>query len=210
MSEIDGKNNEGFDTDQQYIAGVYARSLIDATEKSGSTEDVLLQLDSFVVDVLSKIPVMSAMFGSPRVSREDKDKLIDSALSGKADRSLVNFLKVLNAHDRLDCLNAVNTNAKALFNEKNGRVEAFVTVAESMSDELKSSVGSKLKQMLGKEVILSVKVDPEIIGGMIVKVGDTVYDSSVANQLAQVRSKAMDGMLQKVRGSIESFVTESA
>lgn len=210
MSEIDVKNNEGFDTDQQYIAGVYAKSLIDATEKSGSTEEVLLQLDSFVVDVLSEIPVMSAMFGSPRVSREDKDKLIDSALAGKADRSLVNFLKVLNAHDRLDCLNAVSANAKALFNEKNGRVEAFVTVAEAMSDDLKSSVGLKLKQMLGKEVILSVKIDPEIIGGMIVKVGDTVYDSSVANQLAQVRSKAMDGMLQKVRGSIEDFVTESA
>lgn len=210
MSEIDEKNNEGFDTDQQYIAGVYAKSLIDATEKSGSTEEVLLQLDSFVVDVLSEIPVMSAMFGSPRVSREDKDKLIDSALAGKADRSLVNFLKVLNAHDRLDCLNAVSANAKALFNEKNGRVEAFVTVAEAMSDDLKSSVGLKLKQMLGKEVILSVKIDPEIIGGMIVKVGDTVYDSSVANQLAQVRSKAMDGMLQKVRGSIENFVTESA
>lgn len=210
MSEIDVKNNEGFDTDQQYIAGVYAKSLIDATEKSGSTEEVLLQLDSFVVDVLSEIPVMSAMFGSPRVSREDKDKLIDSALAGKADRSLVNFLKVLNAHDRLDCLNAVSANAKALFNEKNGRVEAFVTVAEAMSDDLKSSVGLKLKQMLGKEVILSVKIDPEIIGGMIVKVGDTVYDSSVANQLAQVRSKAMDGMLQKVRGSIENFVTESA
>jgi len=210
MSEIDEKNNEGFDTDQQYIAGVYAKSLIDATEKSGSTEEVLLQLDSFVVDVLSEIPVMSAMFGSPRVSREDKDKLIDSALAGKADRSLVNFLKVLNAHDRLDCLNAVSANAKALYNEKNGRVEAFVTVAEAMSDDLKSSVGLKLKQMLGKEVILSVKIDPEIIGGMIVKVGDTVYDSSVANQLAQVRSKAMDGMLQKVRGSIENFVTESA
>ena len=140
MSEIDVKNNEGFDTDQQYIAGVYAKSLIDATEKSGSTEEVLLQLDSFVVDVLSEIPVMSAMFGSPRVSREDKDKLIDSALAGKADRSLVNFLKVLNAHDRLDCLNAVSANAKALFNEKNGRVEAFVTVAEAMSDDLKSSV----------------------------------------------------------------------
>lgn len=210
MSEIDENNNKGFDTDQQYIAGVYANSLIDATEKSGSTEEVLSQLDSFVVDVVSKIPTMTAMFESPRVSREDKDKLIDAALTGKADKSLINFLKVLNGHDRLNCLSAINSNAKALFNEKNGRVEAFVTVAESMTDDLKSSVGSKLKQMLGKDVVLNVKTDPSIIGGMIVKVGDTVYDSSVANQLAQVRSTAMNGMLQKVRGSIDTFVTETA
>lgn len=210
MSEIDENSNEGFDTDQQYIAGVYANSLIDATEKSSSTEEVLSQLDSFVVDVLLKVPSMASMLESPRVSREDKNKLIDRALVGKADKSLINFLKVLNGHDRLDCLAAINSKAKAFFNEKNGRVEAFVTVAESMSDDLKSSVASKLKQMLGKEIVLNVKTDPSVIGGMIVKVGDTVYDSSVANQLSQVRRTAMNGMLQKVRGSIDSFVTETA
>ena len=72
MSEIDVKNNEGFDTDQQYIAGVYAKSLIDATEKSGSTEEVLLQLDSFVSTFFRKFRSCQqclGLHGSPEKTR---------------------------------------------------------------------------------------------------------------------------------------------
>ena len=205
----DQEKKAGFNTDQQYIAGVYAKSLIDAAEKAGNTETVLEQLDSFVVDVLGGIARLADALESPRVSQEDKTRLIDSALSGKADPTLVNFLKVLNAHSRLDCLRAINSRARSLFNELRGRVEAFVTVADEMPQDIESSVAEKLKSMLGKEVILNVKTDPEIIGGMIVKVDDTVYDSSVANQLAQVREAALERTVQKVRNSLETFAVET-
>ena len=205
----DQEKKAGFNTDQQYIAGVYAKSLIDAAEKAGNTETVLEQLDSFVVDVLGSIARLADALESPRVSQEDKTRLIDSALSGKADPTLVNFLKVLNAHSRLDCLRAINSRARSLFNELRGRVEAFVTVADEMPQDIESSVAEKLKSMLGKEVILNVKTDPEIIGGMIVKVDDTVYDSSVANQLAQVREAALERTVQKVRNSLETFAVET-
>ncbi|MEE2642974.1 MAG: ATP synthase F1 subunit delta [Planctomycetota bacterium] len=205
----DQEKKAGFSTDQQHIAGVYAKSLIDAAEKAGNTETVLEQLDSFVVDVLGSIVRLADALESPRVSQEDKTRLIDSALSGKADPTLVNFLKVLNAHSRLDCLRAINSRARSLFNELRGRVEAFVTVADEMPQDIESSVAEKLKSMLGKEVILNVKTDPEIIGGMIVKVDDTVYDSSVANQLAQVREAALERTVQKVRNSLETFAAET-
>ena len=78
-----------------------------------------------------------------------------------------------------------------------------------MPQDIESSVAEKLKSMLGKEVILNVKTDPEIIGGMIVKVDDTVYDSSVANQLAQVREAALERTVQKVRNSLETFAVET-
>ena len=200
---------DGLNTDQQHIAGVYAKSVISATEKSGNTEEVLEQLDSFVVDVLGKIPQLNAALRSPRISLDEKASLIDSALSGRADKTFVNFLKVLNNHNRLDCLPAINQQAKVQFNELRGRVEAAVTVADELTPQLKEAVQSKLKAVLGKDVILTVKTDPRIIGGMIVKVGDTVYDSSVANQLAQVRASALDQTMQKVRDSIGSFVTET-
>ena len=95
-----------------------------------------------------------------------------------------------------------------MFNEQQGRIEAFVTVADQLPAELESTVGEKLKKMLGKEVILSITTDPEIIGGMIVKVGDTVYDSSVANRLRQLRETVVDGAMLKVRQSINKFATE--
>ena len=63
--------------------------------------------------------------------------------------------------------------------------------------------------MLDREVVLNVSTDPSIIGGMIVKVGDTVYDSSVANQLNQLRETTMDRTMQKVRSSIDSFAVDT-
>ncbi|MEC9092390.1 MAG: ATP synthase F1 subunit delta [Planctomycetota bacterium] len=209
MSEKDQDQTEGFNTDQQHIAGVYAKSLLEAAEKSGTTEEVLEQLDSFVGDVLGRIAKLGEALNSPLVSAEDKSRLIDLGLSGKASKTLMHFLKVLNNHGRLDCLKAINVQAKSLFNELKGRVEAFVTVADELPADLEASVQENLKSMLGKDVILTIKKDPEIIGGMIVKVGDTVYDSSVANQLTQIRETTMNRAMQKVRDSIESFAVDA-
>ena len=209
MTDQNQEQQDRLNTDQQYIAGVYAKSVIDASEKTGKTEEVLEQLDSFVSDVLGKIPQLDAALQSPRVTPEEKSSLIDSALAGKADQTLINFLKVLNNHDRLDCLPAINQQARTMFNELRGRVEAAVTVADELTPSLEKEVQEKLKSVLGKDVILSVKIDPEIIGGMIVKVGDTVYDTSVSNQLAQVRASALDQTMQKVRDSIGTFVSDS-
>lgn len=209
MSDQEQVQSAKFNTDQQYIAGVYAKSLIDSTEKSGTTEEVLEQLDSFVVDVLGTLPQLSEALESPRVSPDEKSRLIDSALQGRADGTLINFLKVLNNHGRLDCLGAINSEAKTLLNELRGRLEAFVTVADELPAEMQDAVRDKLKSIFNKEVILNVRQDPEIIGGMIVKVGDTVYDSSVANQLAQVRSTTLDRAMQKVRGSLETFAVDT-
>lgn len=209
MSEKEQNQKEGFNTDQQYIAGVYAKSLLDAAEQAGTTEEVLEQLDSFVVDVLGCIPKLAEALDSPLVSAEDKSRLLDSGLSGRANRTFKNFLNVLNQHGRLDCLKAINAQAKSLFNDIKGRVEAFVTVADELPPDLESSVRENLKSMLGKDVLLTINTDPKIIGGMIVKVGDTVYDSSVANQLTQVREMTMDRAMQKVRNSIESFAIDA-
>ncbi|MDG2468547.1 MAG: ATP synthase F1 subunit delta [Pirellulaceae bacterium] len=202
------EQNESYDTDQQYIAGVYAKSLLEAVAANENSGDVLEQLDSFVGDVLNSVSGLAEFLVSPRIPSADKSKLIETALREKADPILINFLKVLNNHGRLDCLRAINNKAKELFNEQQGRIEAFVTVADQLPAELESTVGEKLKKMLGKEVILSITTDPEIIGGMIVKVGDTVYDSSVANRLRQLRETVVDGAMLKVRQSINKFATE--
>lgn len=209
MTDQKPARHSGLDTDQQHIAGVYAKSLIAATEKTGNTEEILEQLDSFVVDVLESIPQLDAALQSPRIAPQEKHRLIDEALSGRGDSTLIRFLKVLANHQRLDCLRAINRQARVQFNQLRGRVEAAVTVADDLTPELEAAIQDKLKAMLGKEVILTVSRDPRIIGGMIVKVGDTVYDSSVANQLAQVRQAALSQTVQQVRDSLDSFVVDN-
>lgn len=209
VNSTDNADQNEFDSDQQHLASVYAKSIIDAAENAGKTESILEGLDSFVTDVLGKIPKLAMAFDSPRVSTQERAHLIEKSLAGRADQMLINFLKVVNEHGRLNCLGAINQKAKSLLNELRGRVEVSVTVAESLSSDLEGSVKDKLEAMLGKEVILNVQTDSEIIGGMIVKVGDTVYDSSVANQLEQLRRHAFEGTMTEVRGSVDRFAVEA-
>lgn len=209
MSETDLEPENGFDSDRQYIAGVYAKSLIDAAEKVSKSDEVLQELDSFVNDVLKGVPTLELALTSPRLSADEKNRLIDAAIGRQANPLLVNFLKVVNAHGRLDCLAAINARAKEMLNELRGRVDAEVIVAEEISEDQQSQIADRLRGLLGKEVILDVRTDPSILGGMIVKVGDTVYDASLANRLEQVRQTALDRTMQKVRGSLGAFVVDS-
>ncbi len=88
-----------------------------------------------------------------------------------------------------------------------GRVQATLTTAEPIDAEVKQEVEKKLAKMLGKQVQVASKTDPGIIGGMIVRINDTVYDGSVFNQLNQVRTKAIKGAIGAIRGAIDSFTT---
>ena len=109
---------------------------------------------------------------------------------------------------RFDCLLAIRQSAQRMHNEMAGRVDANVVTAEAIDDDLKSKIQSQLSKHFGKTVVVNSSVDPTIIGGMVVRVGDTVFDSSVANDLKRVREKTVENAGQKIRESIERFVTE--
>ena len=88
-----------------------------------------------------------------------------------------------------------------------GRLQAVVTSASPMDGETVERITDQLSKTLGKEVILRVLVDPEILGGIVVRVGDPVYDGSVVNQLAQVRSRAVKRASDSIRGKLDRFTT---
>jgi F-type H+-transporting ATPase subunit delta len=134
--------------------------------------------------------------------------LIDKSLQGRADKSLMDFLKILAQRGRFDCFPAVERAARGIQDEMTGRVRAVITSATELSDEMKERLEKQFSTMLGKKVLASVKVDPAIIGGVVVRVGDTVYDISVANKLKQLKSKAIKGVSDSIRQSIERFATE--
>ena len=88
-----------------------------------------------------------------------------------------------------------------------GRVQATLTTAEEFEDSTRAKISDRLSSVLGKQVSLSAVVDPEIIGGMVVRVGDTVYDASVANQLNQVRAKAIKRAADAIRERLDRFAS---
>jgi F-type H+-transporting ATPase subunit delta len=195
----------GFDAGREHLGHVYGQALLGAAEKAGVTEQVMAELDSLVDDVLEKLPNLRNVFAAPKVTAEEKERILDKILGG-ASRILLQGLKVMARHGRLDCVRDVRLAFRKLLNELRGRVEVLVRVATPISDAQLSQIADKLRGMLKKDVDIKMEVRPEILGGIIVKVGDTLYDGSVVAKLDQMRSKALVNTEKELRAALERFV----
>ena len=194
-----------FDTGQQYLGTVYAKALLGAAEKVGNADLVVDELNSFVDDVLAKVSGLSSTLTSPRVASEAKAAMLDKALGGKVSTEMLNFLKVVARHGRFDCLGAIRQAAQHQLNDLRGRVEVFLYAAQLPSHESIELISNRLKALLGKDIDLQVHVDQELIGGVKLRIGDTVYDASVANRLVRLKSELLSKTGQQLRDNLDRF-----
>ncbi len=208
MAEQEIQHATVFDTDRQYLGDIYAKSLLAVSQESGNMDQVLEELDSFA-SAISKLDNVRQTLESPRVPTPHKVELIDKiANSAGCSDVFKRFLKVVVEKERFDCLSAIRHSAQRMHNEMSGKLEANVVTAEAIDDGLKSKIASQLSSHFGKDVMVTASVDPSIIGGMVVRVGDTVFDSSVANELSRVRHRAIDRAGQEIRKSLDRFAQE--
>ena len=202
------KHSTVFDSDQQQLGKVYARALLAFGKEAGKLDQMVEELDS-VIDVVGRVPGMKDALESPRIKFDGKAKLLDKAFSGKVDKGVIDFLKVVGRKGRFDCLGAISASARVMQDEMSGRVQAVLTSASEIDDSVKNNISDKLSKVLGKTVNLASVVDPEILGGIVVRVGDTVYDGSVVSQLAQVRVKAVKKAADAIRAQLDRFASSS-
>ncbi len=186
--EIIVEHETVLDPTQQRVGEIYARALLGVGQKSGGLDELLSQLDSYLDDVLSKLPKFRQAMESPRIAVDQKEQWIDSSVGDKGSREFKNFLKILARKGRFECLPAVRRAAHKLYNEYSGRVEATLITAAPIDDESRVRAAQQLAQRLGKEIDLRTQVNPEILAGSVIRVGDTVYDDSIKNQLQRARS----------------------
>jgi F-type H+-transporting ATPase subunit delta len=197
-----------FDSDQQQLGNVYAKALLEFGKDSGKVDQMVDELCG-VADAVREVPGLQALLESPRIASDEKVKLLDKAFGGKVDKNLVNFLKVIGNKGRFDCLGSIASSARTMQDEMSGRVQAVLTSASEIDQNVKDNIAQSLSKVLGKTVSLTSSVDPKILGGMIIRVGDTVYDGSVVNQLAQVRAKAVKRAADAIREKLDRFATSS-
>jgi F-type H+-transporting ATPase subunit delta len=197
------------DTTQQRAGEIYARALLAIGRNTGQMDELLAQLDSFVDDVVRKLPLLGQALDSPRLNQAQKERVIDRALAKGATADFRNFVKVLTRKNRFGAIRAVQAAAHKLYNEYRGRVAATLITASPPGSEVLQWANQTLARQLGKEIDLRSQIDPTIIGGAVIRVGDTVYDGSVKNQLRRVRASAIQKSYQQIRDTFERFVTET-
>ncbi len=203
---VEAKQPTVFDSDQQQLGDVYARALLAFAADAGNVDQLVDELGE-VVGAINGVAGLRDALESPRVGVESKVDLLDKAFAGKVEKGLLHFLKVVGNKGRFDCLGAIASSAKTLRDEMSGRVQAVVTAASPMDSEVVGRITDQLSKTLGKDVSLQVLVDPEILGGIVVRVGDTVYDGSVVNQLSQVRVRAVKRASDAIREKLDRFTT---
>ncbi|HEX5442976.1 MAG TPA: ATP synthase F1 subunit delta [Pirellulales bacterium] len=190
--------DQDIDVGAYRVGMVYGKALLAVSEKAGKTDEVLEELDE-LIELLKKHPKIDHAMASGMIKPDDKVAMVDRVFGGRVTPVFLNFLKVVAGHGRGGFLRAVRKAVRDLRDRQQGRVRVEVTTATPLDDPLAEAVRNRLRGMLGGEPVLMRKVDPDLLGGLVFRVGDTVYDGSVARQLAQVRSQMIDRSIHEIQ-----------
>ncbi|MFM8291531.1 MAG: ATP synthase F1 subunit delta [Planctomycetia bacterium] len=168
------------------VAKIYAQAIIEAADAAGCRREVLGELAALAREVLPRVPQAAAVFASPKVSGEEKSRIIDRLAQGRMQPTSANALHVLARHGRLGMLAAVVDAAGRLADERDGKRRAVFTTATPLDAAEQARVVREAEQALAATLVPTFVVDPSIIGGLVVRIGDTIYDQSVATGLARL------------------------
>jgi F-type H+-transporting ATPase subunit delta len=171
------------------IAVVYARSLFEVAKEQDKLDLVREQLGEFA-DALSETRELQVFFFSPYFSTQEKEDGLDRAVSD-ADPVIVNFLKLLIEKHRMPVLFRIRSNYDALWEDENKLLPVQITSAVELDEGTVRQLGDRISEQTGRKVELSARVEPGILGGIVVQVGNSVLDASVRNRLEQLRRQVV-------------------
>jgi F-type H+-transporting ATPase subunit delta len=189
-SELDTVPEAG--STRSRLARVYAEALLAAAEKQKAVESTGEELTAFVSEVLDKDRAAEAFLSSPAVGKKAKNAVLAAALPGRASDLVRGLLGVLAKNNRLDLIRGVAAAYRQLLDERAGRVRVKVSAAAKLSDAQRDALAETLSNILKQQPVLDVRVDPDLLGGMVVQVGDRVIDTSVRTRLQTIRTLLLD------------------
>src|SRR4051812_4803668 len=169
------------------FAAVYARSLFEVAQDQDKLDAVREQLGMFA-DALEETRELQVFFFSPYFSTPEKQDGLGRAVTD-ADEIVVNFLKLLIENHRMPVIFRVRREYDRLWQEENKLLPVQITSAVALDDATVKGIGDRIAEQTNRKVDLSSNVDPEILGGIVVRVGNSVLDASVRNRLKKLRKQ---------------------
>jgi F-type H+-transporting ATPase subunit delta len=169
------------------IARVYSRSLFEVAQDRGNLDVLHEQLGAFA-DALDSNRELATFFFSPYFSTKEKDDSLKSLLVD-ADPTLVNFIGVLIDGHRMPVIFRIRRDFDLLWEQAHRRLPVEVTSAISLDEQTLKRLSDEIGRRTGEEVSLTTRVDPDILGGLIVRIGNSILDASIRNRLEQLRKQ---------------------
>ncbi|HXB15456.1 MAG TPA: F0F1 ATP synthase subunit delta [Solirubrobacteraceae bacterium] len=173
------------------LAQVYARALFEVAREQGKLDELREQLAQFA-DAVESDRQLAVFFFSPYFSTAEKEQGLERILQG-ADENFVNFLKLLIEKHRMPVLFRIRAAYQHLWDEENKVLPVEITSAIELDPATTENLGNTIGERAGRKVTLAARVDPDIIGGIVVRVGNSILDASIRNRLEQLRRQVAQG-----------------
>jgi F-type H+-transporting ATPase subunit delta len=167
------------------IAQVYARSLFEVASEQGQLDTVKEQLGQFT-DAVAQNRDLAVFFFSPYFSTDEKTNGLHRTVEG-AEPMVMNFLEALIERHRMPVIYRIRTEFDLLYDKSNKLLPVLLTSAIELDKATVESLGKRIGEQTGNEIELSSEVDPEILGGIILRVGNFIMDASIRTRLERLR-----------------------
>lgn len=174
--------------DHTPIARNYADALLTLATKENARDTYGAYLNA-LADTLERDETFKRFLEAPQVASGRKNDVLGKALAAKAPPLFVRFLQKMVTNGRQMLLREICTEYNNLRDAEEGRLHARVTVSRELSESDRTALAGQLSEAMGKTVVPHVQVNPAILGGVIVRVGDTVMDGSVRRRLGALKAK---------------------
>ncbi|MDR3709771.1 MAG: F0F1 ATP synthase subunit delta [Capsulimonadaceae bacterium] len=177
-------------SDESRVAKRYAAALFDVAERDNAIEAVLKDL-TLVETYFEQVPYLKSLVMQPLVSIHRKQRVLSDAFGDRTTATTVNFLYLLVRKRRTSIVYDVIREFRAAYDENQGRIIARVQTAVEIDKKQLASLQQALVKRTGKKVELRTEIDPAMIAGVRVRLGDTVIDGSISGRLEKVRQQLL-------------------
>lgn len=173
------------------LAEVYARSLFEVARDQGKLAELREQLGQFA-DALDQNRELAVFFFSPYFSTKEKQDGLQRLLDG-ADETFLNFLKLLIENHRMPVIFRTRQQFERMWERENQLLPVDITSAIALDQQTTEELGRTIGERAGRKVRLAAHVDPDILGGIVLRVGNSILDASIRNRLEQLRRHVAQG-----------------
>jgi F-type H+-transporting ATPase subunit delta len=204
-TRVAGVQETVFDVDAERLARVYAQAGLDAAGELANQETVVADLEQIAGDVLKPNPQFAEVLASSLVSEEDKIGMLERVFADRVHPTTLNLLKVMARHGRLGLVRDVARVARKLWQTRSGRVPVELETAQPLDRALEREILSAFQALLGGDPMVTSRVNPDLIAGFVLRVGDRVYDGSVRTQLEHTRHAMINRAVDAIQRRPEQF-----
>jgi F-type H+-transporting ATPase subunit delta len=200
------KQDSVMDVAEEQVARVYAQAFLAVADKTPDPGGLVEEVNSLVTEVIDRFPNLAQRLHSALIPHDEKLRMLDRVFGGRISNEVMNFLKVLSKHGRLTVLRSAARQIKKLYAEQLGQMDVELRVARAIDSGLQDEITAKLASSLGKDPLVHVVVDPSLVAGMLIRVGDRVYDGSVNTQFNLARRAMIERANELIGADAKRFL----